>query len=188
MKIMIDAGHGPETPGKRSPDGRLREFHFTSAVAAAVKKRLLLGGHTVFFSHQEGSDVPLHERTQLANRLKAELFISIHANAFGSSFNNSCGIESFTFTNPLTAAKTLADFIQDALILATGRPNRGVKRADFAVLRDTSMPAVLIECGFMTNRTELELLKSENYRNSCANAIVFGINCYQTTMQTRRKA
>lgn len=188
MKIMIDAGHGPETPGKRSPDGRLREFHFNSAVADAVKKRLLLEGHTIFFSHQKDTDVPLYERTLLANRLKAELFISIHANAFGSSFNNSCGIESFTFTKPLVASKTLADSLQHALVLATGRPDRGVKGADFAVLRDTNMPAVLIECGFMTNRIELELLKSDNYRNSCANAIVFAINCYQTATNARRKA
>ncbi|CEG23461.1 Sporulation-specific N-acetylmuramoyl-L-alanine amidase [Planococcus massiliensis] len=188
MKIIIDAGHGPETPGKRSPDGRLREFHFNSAVAEAVKKRLVLDGHSVIFSHQKEADVPLHERTHLANRLKAELFISIHANAFGSAFNSSCGIECFTYTKPSAAAKTLAASLQNALVLATGRPDRGVKGADFAVLRDTSMPAVLIECGFMTNRIELELLKSENYRTSCAGAIVFAINCYQTALHSRRKA
>ena len=183
MKIMIDAGHGPNTPGKRSPDGRLREFHFNSAVADAVKKRLLLDGHTVFFSHQADADVPLLERTQLANRLKADLFISIHANAFGSSFNNSSGIETFTFTNPLAATKTLAASVHHALLLSTKRPDRGLKQADFAVLRNTHMPAILIECGFMTNRIELALLKSEIYRKSCANAIAFGINCYQTALK-----
>lgn len=188
MKIMLDAGHGPETPGKRSPDGRLREFHFNSAVADAVKKRLVLNGHLVLFSHQKDADVPLHERTNLANRLKVELFISIHANAYGSTFNPRCGIECFTYTNPSAAAKTLAASLQTALVLATGRPDRGVKKADFAVLRDTHMPAVLIECGFMTNQIELELLKSENYQNSCANAIAYAINCYQTAKNARRKA
>lgn len=178
MKIMLDAGHGPDTNGKRSPDGRLREFHFNSSVADELKKRLVLDGHTVFFSHQSGKDVPLHERTQLANRLKADLFVSIHANAFGSAFNSANGIETFTFTKPLAASVKLAQVIQQSLILSTGRKDRGVKRADFAVLRDTKMPAVLVECGFMTNRTEAALLLSDAYRKSCARAIAFGIGRY----------
>ncbi|MBZ5202480.1 N-acetylmuramoyl-L-alanine amidase [Planomicrobium chinense] len=177
MKIMIDAGHGPHTPGKRSPDGRIREFHFTSAVADEVKKRLMLDGHTVFFSHQPDQDVPLHERTALANRLRADLFVSIHANAFGSFFNETSGIETFTFTKPSTSAVKFAGCIQRALVMSTHRKDRGVKRADYAVLRDTMMPAVLIECGFMTNREEAELLKLDAYRKRCAGAIAFGISC-----------
>ena len=180
MKIIIDAGHGPETAGKRSPDGKLREFHFTSHVAEEVKKLLTFGGHTVIFSHQARFDVPLHERTQLANRLKADIFVSIHANAYGSSFNSANGVETFTYTKPQTATKKLAYFIHSSLLLSTGRKDRGIKQADFAVLRDTSMPAILIECGFMTNRLEADLLKSEAYRKSCARAIAFGINCYDS--------
>ena len=177
MKIMIDAGHGPHTPGKRSPDGRIREFHFTSAVADEVKKRLMLDGHTVFFSHQPDQDVPLHERTGLANRLKADLFVSIHANAYGSFFNETSGIETFIFTKASAAAGKFADSIQHALIKSTHRKDRGVKKAEYAVLRDTRMPAVLVECGFMTNREEAELLKLDAYRKRCAGAIAFGINC-----------
>ncbi|WKA59678.1 N-acetylmuramoyl-L-alanine amidase [Planococcus shenhongbingii] len=177
MKIMIDAGHGPNTPGKRSPDGRLREFHFNAAVADEVKKRLILDGHSVFFSHQPDQDVPLHERTALANRLKADLFVSIHANAFGSVFNDTQGIETFIYTKSSADSIKFAGSIQQALILSTHRKNRSVKKADFAVLRDTGMPAVLIECGFMTNREETELLKLDAYRKRCASAIAFGIGC-----------
>jgi N-acetylmuramoyl-L-alanine amidase len=177
MKIMIDAGHGPNTSGKRSPDGRIREFHFNAAVADETKKRLMLDGHTVFFSHQPGLDVSLYERTALANRLKADLFVSIHANAFGSFFNETNGIETFTYTKPSAAANKFAASIQEALIMSTHRKDRGVKRADFAVLRDTRMPAVLIECGFMTHREEAELLKMDSYRKRCAGAIAFGISC-----------
>lgn len=177
MKIMIDAGHGPNTSGKRSPDGRIREFHFNAAVAGEVKKRLMLDGHSVFFSHQQDKDVPLHERTALANRLGADLFVSIHANAFGSFFNDTNGIETFTYTKPSTASSKFAASIQQALVMSTHRKNRGVKKADFAVLRDTRMPAVLIECGFMTHREEAELLKMETYRKRCASAIAFGISC-----------
>lgn len=179
MKIMIDAGHGPETPGKRSPDGRLREFHFNSAVAEEVKKRLFLDGHTVFFSHQANVDVPLHERVSLANRLKVDLFVSIHANAMGQTFNSANGLETFTYTQPQTATRQLAQIVQNSLVLATGRKDRGVKQADFAVLRDTHMPAILVECGFMTHKQEVELLKSAVYRKRCAQGICFGIACFE---------
>lgn len=178
MKIMIDAGHGPETKGKRSPDGRLREFHFNSEVADEVKKHLMACGHTVMFSHLPNQDVPLHERTALANRLKVDLFVSIHANAFGNEFNAANGIETFTYLRSLANSKRLSSYIHQALILSTGRKNRGEKQADFALLRDTRMPAVLIECGFMTNLEELALLKSVDYRKRCARAIAFGIDCY----------
>lgn len=180
MKIIIDAGHGPETAGKRSPDGKLREFHFTSRVAEEAKRLLVLDGHTVIFSHQARLDVPLHERTQLANRLKADLFVSIHANAYGDQFNAANGIETFIYTHPQNATKTLAGFIHSSMLLSTGRKDRGIKQADFAVLRNTRMPAVLVECGFMTNRQEADLLKSDAYQKSCAKAIAFGIHCYES--------
>lgn len=178
MKIMIDAGHGPETKGKRSPDGRLREFHFNALVADEVKKQLMAIGHTVIFSHLPNQDVPLHERTALANRLNVDFFISIHANAFGTAFNETKGIETFTYPNPSPATKNLAAIVHQALLLSTGRKNRGLKQADFAVLRDTRMPAVLIECGFMTNMEELALLKSDSYQKRCARAIAFAVDCY----------
>lgn len=177
MKIIVDAGHGPDTPGKRSPDGRLREFHFNSAVAEEVKKRLLLDGHTVIFSHHPDSDVSLSERIRLANRLHVDLFLSIHANAAGTSFNEAQGIETFIHPNASALSKKTADTLQQALIQSLKRKDRGVKRADFAVLRDTRMPAVLIECGFMTNREELALLQSDAYRKRCAGAIAFAVNC-----------
>lgn len=178
MKIIIDAGHGPETNGKRSPDGRLREFYFNGVVANEVKKQLTAIGHTVIFSHDTKQDVPLYERTTLANRLKVDLFVSIHANAFGTGFNAANGIETFTYTAASAGSKKLSSFIHQALLLATGRKNRGQKKADFAVLRDTRMPAVLVECGFMTNQEELALLKTGDYQKRCARAIAFGIDCY----------
>ncbi|MTD31663.1 N-acetylmuramoyl-L-alanine amidase [Planomicrobium sp. YIM 101495] len=181
MKIILDAGHGPETAGKRSPDGRLREFHFNAAVAEETKKRLVLDGHIVIFAHQADRDVPLSERIHLANRLGADLYISVHANAFGNGFNSANGIETYHFVKPLAASKRLAASIHQSLALATGLRDRGVKAADFAVLRNTRMPAVLVECGFMTNRTDLEALQSDAYRKRCARAIAFGVGHYELT-------
>lgn len=175
MKIIIDAGHGPNTAGKRSPDESLREFEFNSEVAVRVKRQLTSAGHVVLFTHQHDWDVPLRERVQLANRLKGEVLVSIHANAFGSNFNAAAGIETYTYTRPLTASRQLAGLIHSQLIQAAHRRDRGVKQADFMILRETAMPAVLVECGFMTNREELALLKSDNYRTTCAAAIAAGL-------------
>src|SRR5690606_10532549 len=77
-------------------------------------------------------------------------------------------------TRPEAATK-LAEAVHRQLIRATGRPDRGVKSANFHVLRETRMTAILVECGFMTNREECELLKSDAYRRKCAEAIVAGI-------------
>ena len=77
----------PNTAGKRSPDGVLREFNFNSAVADLVKHYLTQEGFTIIFSHNAQEDVPLTARTKLANSLNVDAFISIHANAFGNEWN-----------------------------------------------------------------------------------------------------
>ncbi|TQR19978.1 N-acetylmuramoyl-L-alanine amidase [Psychrobacillus vulpis] len=179
MKIMLDAGHGPETLGKQTPDGKLKEFEFNQAVVQIIKRELECCGVIVMLSHPGTSDVPLSERTNLANKLGVQAFISIHANAFGSSWNNVSGIETFTYTKPSEQSKILAKWIQDSLCSITNRSNRGVKQANFAVLRDTIMPAVLVECGFMTNNAEAALLQSSHYRNLCAKAIAYAILCWK---------
>ncbi|WP_088006480.1 N-acetylmuramoyl-L-alanine amidase family protein [Indiicoccus explosivorum] len=178
MKIIVDAGHGPETRGKRSPDGTMREYHFNAGVAATLKKLLLQAGQTVIFTHQADRDVPLYERVRLANRMKGDVFVSIHANAFGTAFNSAGGIETYVYTRPLMESTLLADAIHSRLVSTAGLRDRGIKKADFAVLRETVMPAVLLECGFMTNRGELALLKSGSYRQRCADAIAAGLLSY----------
>lgn len=177
MKIVIDAGHGPETPGKRSPDGSLREYQFNSAVAQYVADAFLhkYEGVEVLMTHDDSRDVPLKERTDKANAWKADLFVSIHANASGDGWSAAQGIETYVHTSWPKEAVALANAVQRRLIRLTGRPDRGVKSADFHVLRETRMTAILIECGFMTNKDECALLKSDDYRRKCAEAIVAGI-------------
>ncbi|MBT2678918.1 N-acetylmuramoyl-L-alanine amidase [Bacillus sp. ISL-35] len=173
MKIMLDAGHGYNTPGKRSPDG-LREYEFNRAVANYAKQ--LLENYknvTVYFSHSDQRDVSLTARTDKANSLNVDIFVSIHANAFGSGgWNNVGGIETYVYPSRPPVANQLAQKIQRNLVIATGLENRGVRTADFHVLRETKMDAVLVEGGFMTNRNEVELLRSETYRRTVAEGIV----------------
>jgi len=176
MRIVIDAGHGPETPGKRSPDGSLREYQFNSVVARYAADELNgYEGVEILMTHADDRDVPLRERTDRANKWGADLFVSIHANAAGDGWSAAQGIETYVYTTRPPAAVALANAVQRQLIRATGRPDRGVKSADFHVLRETRMTAILVECGFMTNREECELLKSDAYRRKCAAAIVAGI-------------
>ncbi|MDF2904244.1 MAG: N-acetylmuramoyl-L-alanine amidase CwlC [Bacillus sp. (in: firmicutes)] len=175
MKIMLDAGHGYNTAGKASPDG-MREYEFNRACAAYAKA--FLEGYqnvTVYYAHSDQTDVPLQQRTNSANNLKVDFYVSIHANAYGTSWNNAGGIETYVYITKPPVALAAAQKIQNHLIAETGLQNRGVKTADFHVLRETNMDAVLVECGFMTNPEEIKLLRSEDYRRTCADAIVKGV-------------
>lgn len=175
MKFMIDAGHGFNTPGKRSFNG-MREYEFNRVVASYVKSLLeTYQNVTVYFAHSDERDVPLKERTDTANRLKVEAYISIHANASGTTWNEARGIETFVYTTRPNEAVELAQKVQKYLVTMTGERNRGIKTDNFHVLRETNMTAILSECGFMTNKEDEALLESDSYRRTCAEAITRGI-------------
>ncbi|OCA84711.1 cell wall hydrolase [Bacillus sp. FJAT-27986] len=175
MKIMIDAGHGYKTPGKSSPDG-MKEYEFNRSVAEYLKDLLTNYQVNTFFAHSDIVDVPLQERTNRANSLHVDLYVSIHANAaVNRGWHKAGGIETYIHTSGPKEALSLATKIQNKLIATTGLQNRGVKTADFHVLSATKMTAVLVECGFMTNEKEIKLLKSNHYRKKCAQAIAESI-------------
>jgi N-acetylmuramoyl-L-alanine amidase len=179
MKIMLDAGHGYNTPGKRTPDG-MREFEFNNAVAEYTKKLLLEYENVeVIFSHDQTgkTDISLADRVTKAKKEKVDAVVSIHANAFGSTWNEANGIETFISEDrmPFTELE-LASYIQNHLIRETGRRNRGVKRGNLYMTKvSNTIPSVLCELGFMTNKEEAALLKTAAYREKCAQAIVNGL-------------
>jgi N-acetylmuramoyl-L-alanine amidase len=159
----------------------MREYMFNSATARYVCDELanFIGVETLC-TFEDSRDIPLKERTDRANAWGADAFVSIHANAMGNVWDESgVGIETFTYvTKPADSVK-LAAIVNANLVAETGRPNRGVKSADFHVLRETHMTAILCECGFMTSRTEAALLKTDDYRRKCTKAIVDGLaECY----------
>lgn len=179
--VLIDPGHGAETPGKCSPDGSLREYEFNRDVARRLQKKLQAVGIDARLTVTDDTDMPLIKRTNLARELKRRgydvLLVSIHANAAGAGWGPAHGIE--TFTNDL--AKQLAELIQQRLIQETGLRNRGVKQADLHITRETArygIPGVLCELGFMTNKDECALLKTPDYREKCAVAIAKAICKY----------
>lgn len=178
MKIVLDAGHGNNTPGKRAPDDSMREFHFNNAVAKYMRDMLLnYEDVSVHFVHDETGkhDIALIARTNTANNIKADVYVSIHANASSNEWSTANGIETFHHPRSSETSKKLATIVQNKLIAKTKLRNRGVKQSDFHVLRETDMPSILVECGFMDNKEELTLLKSDSYRRLCAEAIVEGL-------------
>lgn len=179
MKISLSAGHGYNTAGKRIPDESMREWEFNARVATLIQEELnnYENIQTLRLDDVTGkTDPSLSSRANKANSWGADVHIDIHANAFGAGgFNTVGGIETFVYSSRPKDAVSLSAYVQNHLIRDTGLTNRGIKAANFQMLRDTNMTAILVECGFMTNKEEAALLKSEIYRKKCALAIVKGL-------------
>lgn len=177
MLVCIDAGHGIETAGKRSFDGSLLEYEFNRDVANRLKKYLELAGVKIVMTCRDEHDISLAERCRIANAAKADIFISIHANAFGTTWNTARGWEIYIYKKG-GQAETIAKAIHSTSIPALGLIDRGIKEANFYVLKNTTMPAVLVEHGFYTNKEECALLKTGDFREKCAIADAKGILKY----------
>lgn len=182
LKIAIDDGHGMETAGKRTPifsDGTyMRENEFNNAVAQLLPDMFKKVGVDTIFVAPEDTDTALATRVSRANVAKADAYVSIHANAYGDgiSFNDAQGIETWIYNLSDSNTYNLAKCVQDELVKLCGRRDRGIKEStSLYVLTQTNMPAILVECGFMTNLEEAKLLLSEDYRKRCAEAIFYGV-------------
>ncbi len=180
--IAIDDGHGKETAGKRTPafpnGSVMKENEFNEKTALYLEQELKRCGFEVLMVAPEKKDIPLKTRVQRANEGNADAYISIHANASGTGWNGANGIETWVYREVSKGSRSylFAQTIHQALIGATGRKDRGIKKSDdFYVLKNTKMQAVLLECGFMTNREEAELLTDDKYRKTCAAAICRGV-------------
>jgi N-acetylmuramoyl-L-alanine amidase len=173
-KVVIDAGHGGEDPGAPSVTGHW-EKAFNLAVARKVYKLLELDGEiTPYMTRSDDTYIGLYERAAIANGLGADLFISIHANRYTSSIS---GVE--TYYNRPESLK-LAEVLHKHMLRATGLPDRGVRKANFVVIRETTMPAVLLESGYLSNQKDAKLLFTESVQDRIAAEIVAGIKEYLT--------
>ena len=189
--VYLDAGHGGYDPGA-SYFG-ISEKSLTLAIQSRVKAKLEAERYQVVTTRTSDTYVDLTDRSRAANASESDIFVSIHINASGSSAAQ--GIETYYYqpyaeypsrinatyhANPtrLSMSDTLANAIQSSLINATGAQNQGVKRQTFAVLRETTAPAVLLELGFLSNPQEAARLNTSAYQETLANAIVAGIKSY----------
>jgi N-acetylmuramoyl-L-alanine amidase len=176
--IIIDAGHGGTDEGAKINTFLEKKIALTTAFL--TKKHLEELGYRVVMTRSRDIYLPLQRRVSIANKSKASLFVSVHFNSSPSI--EAHGIEIFYFDSRemwrTRASKRLAGSILEKVIKKTEALSRGVKRGNFHVIRETEMPAVLVEGGFMTNRMERGKLRDKEYLDKLAVGIAQGIDRY----------
>ena len=171
--VVIDAGHGGRDPGAVGIGG-LQEKDVVMDISNQVARLLEQNGVQVVMTRQDDREIDLAPRVQLANRVNADIFVSIHANAIDMSRPEVNGIETYYYSSGLRLAQT----IHNTMLQGTGARDRRVRQARFYVLRHTSMPAVLLEVGFVTGAEDAPRLANASYRTQLAQSIVQGILQY----------
>ena len=186
--IFLDPGHGGSDSG--AVENGVREKDLTLSVYNKVSSRLASLGYTVLTSRNTDKDVGLVSRADQANKSNADMFLSIHFNAGGRG--TAYGIETYYYKHEqgyepeinkdnhnsperIEKSRKLANKIQQNLLYKTGAYDRGVRRASFAVLRETSIPSILVELGFIDNQEEVNKIKTNEYQEKLADGIVDGI-------------
>jgi N-acetylmuramoyl-L-alanine amidase len=219
-KVVIDAGHGGHDPGAQARG--LTEADLVLDVALRLEKLMLKeGGFEVVLTRRSDSYVSLEERTAIANKAGADLFLSIHSNASASA--SARGIETYflnfapnteaeavaarenageartmrslpeivraiAMNNKRAESRDFASMVQNSMYTEMRKSNKelrnlGVKQAPFMVLVGATMPAVLAEISFITNRQDATLLKTDKYRQQIADALLAGVKRYQQSFR-----
>lgn len=165
LKIAIDAGHGGKnsTPGKRSPDGEY-EWDFNNKVLQSFNKEIEKYENVEILRVDDASgktDVPLKKRAADANHWGANIYLSFHHNANTGVWGTWTGTEIFVHPNSSARTHSIAHDIQRALVKAYKLKGRGIKDGNFQVLRETNMPAILIEGGFMDSLIDIKKLRDD---------------------------
>ena len=169
ITVVIDAGHGGHDRGG-IPGQRVAEKDMTLDVALRLSNVLSASGYRVVMTRSTDVFVPLGGRVAIANSYRNAVFVCIHFNATGRS--GASGIETYFYSRD---SLPLASAIHHYVTGGAPSANRGVRRRGYYVLRKTSIPAVLVECGFLTNPTEAAYAQSASYRQKLAEEIAAGI-------------
>jgi N-acetylmuramoyl-L-alanine amidase len=183
--VVIDAGHGGYDRGG-IPGQRVAEKEMTLDVAQRLKKVLAVSGYRVVMTRDSDVFVPLGTRVAIANSYSNAIFVSIHFNSAKRS--GAGGIETYFYSrDSLPLASAIHYFV------AGGAPssNRNVRRRGYFVLRKAAVPAVLVECGFLTNPTEAAYAQTASYRQKLAEEIAAGVrgrNTVASPLTTTRVA
>jgi len=167
--VVIDAGHGGFDRGG-IPSQRVPEKMMTLDVALKLKPILEKAGYRVVMTRSTDVFVPLGSRVAIANSYPNAIFVCIHFNSASRSGAN--GIETYFYS---TESAPLAASIHSAVVGGAPSENRGVRRRGYFVLRRTTVPAVLVECGFLTNPGEAQAALTNSYRQQLAQEIARGI-------------
>ena len=169
--ICIDAGHGGKDPGACA--GGVREKDIALDVAKKIRAHLRATGYSVILTREQDKFVSLGNRAAEANMWGADLFVSVHCNSAPNS--SATGMEVYVHTSRGADSTRAARAIYDRLLPASGLKGRGIKAKDLAVLRETEMPAVLVELAFISNDSDRAKLVSDEWQERAAEAIAAGI-------------
>lgn len=172
-KVFIDAGHGGSDPGALGFG--YRESDLNLQIAKKIESKLKSRGIDVKMSRSSDIYYSLSERAEMANDYGADAFVSIHQNSAESASAN--GIETYYNRNK-EEEKPLSNDVQTQVINKTGATNRGVKNAEFTVLVKSNMISALVECGFISNESEVKNLSDSDYQDKLATGIADGIENY----------
>lgn len=179
-KVVLDAGHGYNTAGKRSPDGE-REWTFNDKVLRACMAVLKQYKEIEVLRVDDSTgktDVPLATRTNKANNWKADIYVSIHHNANTSKWGTWTGVETYTYLGSQPKSEKLANAVHPKVVEAYGLKNRGLKKANLHVVRETNMPAILVEGGFMDSTIDIKKLRDDKVLTKAGQGIADGILSY----------
>ncbi|MDT2011816.1 N-acetylmuramoyl-L-alanine amidase [Carnobacterium divergens] len=205
-KVFVDPGHGGTDPGAVS--GGVQEKDLNLSVSLKLQALLESKGAEVIMSRTGDQFIPLSTISSKANASNADIFVSVHTN---SAVASASGIETYSYSGTsrsvgmfsldldkqneslseggfstfgidrLTKSVKLSEFVQKSMINSTGAVDRGAKKQDFHVIRETNMPAILTEIGFVTNPSERAKLVSDWYQNQLATGIFNGVDNYFKT-------
>ena len=176
VKIGLDAGHGLNTKGKETPD-KIKEFTLNDKVCDKITSILKdYECEIVRTDNNEGyTDEPLSTRLSKYKIKKVDVFVSIHHNAYGDDWNNATGVEIYVDKKATTKDTKLAHCIYDRLVKYTGLKGRGIKKENFYVINQNTIPAVLVEGGFMTSKNDYKVITSDKGQIAYAKAVAEGL-------------
>ena len=171
--VVIDPGHGgPDVGATRNG---IYEKDIVLAMSKQLGRILQQMGYSVMYTRTEDIDLDLEPRVQIAENARASAFVSVHVNSLEASASQVNGVETYHAPGA-SLGKNLAELVHEQIIASTGTTDRGVRSARFHVIVKTSMPAILVETGFITNPSESAKLVNSAYQERMAAAIAKGVD------------
>jgi len=171
--VVIDPGHGgPDVGATRNG---IYEKDIVLLMSKHLGRILQQMGYAVVYTRTEDIDLDLEPRVQIAEKSRASVFVSVHVNSLDARSSQVNGIETYHAPGA-SLGKNLAELVHEQILASTGANDRGVRSARFYVIRNTSMPAILVETGYITNPSEAARLVNPSYQERMAEAIARGVD------------
>jgi N-acetylmuramoyl-L-alanine amidase len=171
--VVIDPGHGGHDKGCQW--GRVYEKHLCLDTSLRLENSLRSKGYRTAMLRRSDYFISLPQRVSMASKYRNAIFVSVHYNFTWRK--EASGLETFYYSSE---SQSLANYVQSGMLKRVRGVNRGVKNARYYVIRNAKMPAILVECGFVSNQGERDKMRKAWYRQAIADGIVDGISKYRS--------